>query len=77
MCHVPEGAVASAGAASPAAGKEGGKKEGDTFSFKGQVIAAIVVTAVAGNIIGARRFRYAPRLGYVSALIQNASDLAR
>ena len=63
--NVSEGADVSSAdttAAAAAAGKEGEKEE-DTFSFKGQVIAAIVVTAVAGNILGARRFRCAPRPG--------------
>lgn len=57
---VSAGAGVSAAPATAAAKdvvREEGEKEEGTFGFKGQVIAAIVVTAVAGNILGARRYR--------------------
>lgn len=75
MWNVSEGTVVSAGAAAIAAEKEAGEKEADTFSLKGQVIAAIVVTAVAGNILGARRFRYVPARDTFP--LSYTSDLAR
>lgn len=39
----------------PAAGEE--EKEDGKFRLSGQVVAAIIVAAAAGNILGARRFR--------------------
>ena len=56
--------------------REGGKGSGDKedkFGFTGQVLAAIVVTAVAGNIIGARRFRCCSL--HTSSLLQDVQDL--